>query len=263
MASLEIDIDSDIKKYFFDYLVRELNIVEINYELIKPKRRCVFRIRINGVLENLVVEYQEDFINEYSVYFKTTASSEFFERFLRPILKTKTVNYTQRFDLMFSKIEQIGTKFKIFKKITMVNNSIISTRIQLDRTSGIEYTVLSSHRNMTVSINEDLYKHQKKLHYFKTMIYFSFKAGVLSAECLIFNQSMETDKVDIVELWLSGNEAVFLRNLRKFQKDLEAFAVHELFQPIHIHYGIPFSQIIDMSEEDLKPYVDVVSMMRI
>lgn len=263
MASAEIDIDSDIKKHFLDYLVRELNIVEIHYELIKPKRRCVFRIRINGVLENLVIEYQEDFINEYSVYFKTTASSEFFESFLRPILKTKTIDYTERFDLMFSKIEQTGAKFKIFKKLTMVNNSIISTRTQLDRTSGIQYTVLSSHRNMTIAINEELYKHQKKLHYFKTMIYFSFKDGILSAECLIFNQSMENDKVDIVELWLSGNEAVFSKNLRKFQKDLETFAVHELFQPIHTHYGIPFSQIITMSEDELKPYVDVVSMMRI
>lgn len=263
MASAEIDIDSDIKKHFLDYLVRELNIVEIHYELIKPKRRCVFRIRINGVLENLVIEYQEDFINEYSVYFKTTASSEFFESFLRPILKTKTIDYTERFDLMFSKIEQTGAKFKIFKKLTMVNNSIISTRTQLDRTSGIQYTVLSSHRNMTIAINEELYKHQKKLHYFKTMIYFSFKDGILSAECLIFNQSMENDKVDIVELWLSGNEAVFSKNLRKFQKDLENFAVHELFQPIHTHYGIPFSQIITMSEDELKPYVDVVSMMRI
>lgn len=263
MATAEIDIDSEIKNYFLDYLVRELNIVEIHYEIIKPKRRCVFRIRINGSIENLVIEYQEDFIGEYSVYFKTTASSEFFESFLNPILKTKTIDYAERFNLMFNKFEQTGIKFKVFKKITMVSNSILSTRIQLDRLSGVEYNVVSSHRNISVAVNESLYKHQKKIHNFKTMIYFTFKKSILSADCLIFNQSMSNDNVDAVELWISNNEAVFTKNLRYFQKQLEDFALYELFYPIHIHYGIPFNKIIAMTEEELQPYVDVVSMMRI
>lgn len=164
---------------------------------------------------------------------------------------------------MLDKIEQAKQKFKIFENITMLNNSVISTRSQLDRTYGIDYTVVNSPRNISVSINEDLYTHQKKLHYFKTMIYFSFKDNRLTSNCLVFNQSMCNDKADLIQLCLVGNEKVFTKNLRKFQKALEAFAIDELFQPIHLHYGIPFHEIIEMSVEELKRYANVINMLRI
>lgn len=263
MSSDGLDIDLEIKNYFTHYLIQELHLSEIHYEIVKPKRRCVFKIRINGVIENLVIEYQEDFIGEYSVYFKTTANVEFFENFLKPILKTKTIDYPERFQLMLNAIEQTGKKFKVFNTIVMLDNSVLSTRVQLDKSTLVEYHVIGSHRNFSMKVNEKLYPHLKKLHYFKSMIYFTFKQSILSANCLIFNQSMSNDNVDEVELWLSGNENVFTKNLRTFQKNLENFTIHELFQPIHVHCGIPFSELITMTEDELMPYVDIVKMIRI
>lgn len=263
MSLEESTIDTEIKNYFYNYLINELHVEEICYELTKSKRRCVFKIKVNGLFENLVIEYQEDFIGEYSVYFKTTASSDFFIEFLKPLLKTGIIDYNKRFDLMLEKVEQAKDKFKIFKHINMLNNSIISTRSQLDRTYGIHYTVINAPRNISVSINEDLYTHQKKIHYFKTMIYFSFKDNRLTSNCLIFNQSMCNNKADLIELCLVGNDKVFNKNLRQFQKGLEAFAIDELFYPIHRHYGIPFNEIIEMSVEELKTYASVINMLRI
>ena len=122
MSSDGLDIDLEIKNYFTHYLIQELHLSEIHYEIVKPKRRCVFKIRINGVIENLVIEYQEDFIGEYSVYFKTTANVEFFENFLKPILKTKTINYPERFQLMLNAFEQTGKKFKKNRKTALGTN---------------------------------------------------------------------------------------------------------------------------------------------
>jgi len=263
METYDSNIDLEIKDYFLNYLSHVLNISVIHYELVKTKRRCIFKIKINSIIENLIIEYQEDFIGEYYVYFKTTASSDFLIAFITPLLKTELIDYKNRFNFLIDKISQTSQKFRIFDKITMLNSDVISTRSQLDRTYGLHYNIINSPRNISVSINNNLYSHQKRVHYFKTIITFSFKNNRLSAECLIFNQSMASEKNDYIELSLVGNEKVFSKNLRNFQKSLEMFAIDELFNPIHTHYGIPFNEILEMSEAELKTYADVINMLRI
>lgn len=263
MALVETAIDIQIKNYFTNYLTNELNISEIHYELIK-ERNCMFKIRVDGSIENLIIKYQEDFINEYSLHFKTTASPEFFKSFLSPFLKIDTIDYSSRFNNLLNGFEKTSSKFKIFKKIILVNDSILFIRNQTDKTSGIDYNIISNTRNFSLSVNEKLYPRLKKIHYFKTIIYFTFKDGIVDADCLVINQSLENEKVDELELWISGgDDGHFSKKLRDFHKSVDSFVAYELFQHIHTHYGISFSEIIKMTEEELKPYVDIVSMIKI
>lgn len=259
---LEETIDLEIKKYFTYYLNNTLSINDVQYELKKAKRHCVFKIKMDGCWENLVVEYQEDWIGEYSIYFKTTASVEFFELFISQLFKVSIIDYKYRFECILSKIEHSLTKLKALKKISLVNDSFISIRNQVDKTYGIDYNVISSPRNISISINDNLYR-QHKTHFFKSILYFSFKDGILDASCLLFNQSMRNEKLDKLELWLSSRDDIFAGNLRHFQKHLESFFIYEFFHPIHVHYGLPINQLMLMSEEELKPYADVIGMLHI
>lgn len=262
MALVETAIDIQIKNHFTNYLINELNISEIYYELVK-ERNCMFKIRVDGAIENLIIKYQEDFIGQYSLQFKTTASPEFFKSFLNPLLKTNIRDYSARINSIFNVFEKTSSKFKIFKKMVLVNDSVISIKSQIDKVSGIDYNIISNTRNISLSVNEKLYPQLQKINYFKTIVYFVFKDGIIDADCLITNQSLNNEKVDELETWLSGDDSIFSIRLKDFKKLFDTFVAYELFQHIHIHYGISFSDIIKMTEEELNPYVDIVSMIKI
>lgn len=255
-------IDADLQKYFTSFFLTHFNI-DAHYTLIKPKRTCIFTILVNNKMEEFHINYQEDMIDEYSLFFKTTADSSFLTDFCNILFDVPAIDYDTRFNNIIKSLEDINIKFKIFKKINLLNSGLYEIKSIADKRTGVFYNELIAKRHIFMSNNSFLYINHKKSHYLTSCLYFVFKKNVLESTCYLYSHSISNNKMDHLDMLISGSDKSFAIQLKGFQKKMQIFSYNELFVYITKEMGITMENLMLMTEEELKPYADVITMVRI
>lgn len=264
MGYIKKSIDPDIQEYFTNFFKTHFNI-ESEFQVINPKYSSLFILPIDGKFEEFHISYTEDFSNVYSLQFKTTAETSFFLKVLNILFDTDTIDYDARFKRIFQGIEDTNSKFKIFKTTNLLTSELFNIKTSLEKSTGKSYSKLVATRHIRLAVNSILYDNKMSSHYLNSRVYFKFRNCRLDSTCYLYSQSIHNKEIERLTLWIADTTNIlnFETEEKNFQIKLKEFAHHELFSYITKEIGIPIEQLMLMSEEELKPYADLISMVKL
>lgn len=260
---MKINIDIAIKDYFIGFFQINFSMTP-TYHLIS-KDEAVFGITVNNLPELFVVKYSSLFANKSSLIIKSTADINFLEQVFNLFFNANQINYYERLNYLRYQIELINLKFKFFSDIQLDDDHFFSFKTSVNKEDNRVYYSLCTKRYFRLPVNSNLYNVKERTSHFLTGRFdldLHVKSNTILSRCQLSSSSLDDYATDSV-IMLTDTIDTFEGSVKRCKKYMTAMILAECFNDIVDNYGISLRKLQKMTEDNIKPYADLVKMLRI
>lgn len=246
-----------IKKYFQDFLSSHFAI-KSKAKLTVTRKTIVYTFEINQKIEKFIVEYHATYQKENVVLLSTTVSEDFLYEVCSTLLSMDLKNPNERFEILNNMVSTISGKYKFFNNIeSFTENGLFYVKHVIDKKKDITYYHVMPKRIMTLTVNQNLYATVPPKLFVIGRIFFKFSNGRIETEYQIFSNAIEERQM------LTGTMVKYNNMIKKSKKLINSLIEKEGLLYISKEFNIPMETLFSMTEEELKPYTDIFTMVKI
>lgn len=260
---IKVDLEVEVKTYFMNFFEKYFSITPI-YKHV-DKEHSSFEIVVDNKTESFVVKYDSLFAQKSALTIKSTANTVFLEIVFNILFKNDEINYKQRLLTILDSINDVNNKFKFFSHVNLDSKPFFSFKSTIDKKDKRTYYSLCTKRYFRMHVNSNLYNISERISHFLTGR-FDFDLNVKSKHfefrCQLTSSSLDDYVADSVVI-ITESLDKFEKSVKRCKKHMTSLILNECFGEIVAEHNISLKKLHAMSEEDIKPYSDLVRMSRI
>jgi hypothetical protein len=259
----KVDLDIEVKKYFIIFFEQHFSITPI-YKRI-DKETASFEIVVDNNSELFIVKYASLFAQKSALQIRSTANPAFLEKVFNLLFDNEQINYKQRLLFILDSINDVNAKFKFFSQIDLDSTPFFSFKSSIDKKDNRLYYSLCTKRYFRMQVNSNLYNVTERSAHFLTGRFdldLNVKNTQIEFRCQLTSSSLDEYAVDSV-IMITVALDKFEKSVKRCKKQMISLILDECFADIVADHDISLKKLQAMSEEEIKPYADLVYMSRI
>jgi hypothetical protein len=260
---IKVNLELEVKNYFIHFFEQHFSITPI-YKRI-DNDHASFEIVVDDKSELFIVKYNSLFAQKSALTIKSTANTIFLEKVFNLLFDNDQINYKQRLLFILYSINDVNTKFKFFSQIDLDSTPFFSFKSSIDKKDNRLYHSLCTKRYFRMQVNSNLYNVTERSAHFLTGR-FDYDLNVTQNRCefrcQITSSSLDDYAVDSVIL-ITETLDKFEKSVKRCKKQMTSLILDECFADIVADHNISLKKLQAMTEEEIKPYADLVYMSRI
>jgi hypothetical protein len=259
----KVNLELEVKNYFVNFFENHFSITPIYTRI--DKDHASFKILVDDNIELFIVKYDSLFAQKSALMIKSTANTIFLEKVFNLLFDNDQINYKQRLFSILDSIKDVNGKFKFFSQIDLDSTPFFSFKSSIDKKDNRLYYSLCTKRYFRMKVNSNLYSVTERSAHFLTGRFdydLNVKQNTFEFRCQITSSSLDDYAADSVII-ISDTVDKFEKSVKRCKKQMTSLILDECFADIVADHNISLKKLQAMSEEDIKPYADLVYMSRI
>jgi hypothetical protein len=259
----KVNLELEVKNYFVNFFEHHFSLTPIYTRI--DKEHSSFEIVVDDKSELFVVKYDSLFAQKSALTIKSTANTVFLEKVFNVLFDNDQINYKHRLLYILGSIKDVNDKFKFFSQIDLDSTPFFSFKYSIDKKDNRLYYSLCTKRYFRMQVNSNLYSINERSAHFLTGR-FDFHLNVnnnnIEFRCQVTSSSLDDFSADSV-IMITDTVDKFEKSVKRCKKQMTSLILDECFADIVADHNISLKKLQAMSEEEIKPYADLVYMSRI
>jgi len=260
---IKVDLELEVKKYFINFFEQHFSITPI-YKHI-DKEQASFEIVVDNNSELFIVNYASLFAQKSALQIRSTANPAFLEKVFNLLFDNEQINYKQRLLFILDSINDVNAKFKFFSQIDLDSTPFFSFKSSIDKKDNRLYYSLCTKRYFRMQVNSNLYNVTERSAHFLTGRFdydLNVKQNKFEFRCQLTSSTLDDYHAESYIILTDPIEK-FEKSVKRCKKDTTSLILLELFSTIVADHNIALKKLYSMTDEEIKPYADLVYMSRI
>lgn len=263
VMKIKLDLEVEVKSYFMNFFEKYFSITPI-YKRI-DKEQASFEIFVENNTESFIVKYDSLFAQKSALTIKSTAKPCFLEEVFNILFKNNEFNYKKRLLTILDSINDVNSKFKFFSYVDLDSTPFFSFKSSIDKKNKRTYYSLCTKRYFRMHVNSRLYNISERISHYLTGRFdfdLNVKSNQFEFRCQLTSSSLDDYVADSVII-ITETVDKFEKSVKRCKKQMTSLILNECFGEIVAEHNISLKKLQAMTEDDIKPYADLVLMSRI